>query len=446
MDAIDPPLSSNALEWLGSLGLRSWPEASAASSEWRRAWGRLLGGEFEEARRLAIPLEDEAFLAGDAEGVVEAAAMQALAASLVGDLEAATSVARRASRMGRTEALPEAEYLANIVLARVRRLTGRPHLAARILRSLREVVPCAWRAWLDWETELAAAAVAGITPSRVFPTVELRAVLAAARHGASDLPVHLAALEERATGAPLVASDVSAVVDLLDQARTPRSSAVRAWRDGSSALTPPELHGIISLAGDSPADDTALAYIYATPARPAVRVPRIAWRVIDDPTVHALAQGHRRQGRSETMISALLCAGRSGIAKPALFEETYGFAFDPPRHENVFHVAVHRARAWLGERGTVQVIDERVWLQLAAAVLVPDPRCSEDLEHRLLRAVAATPRIAATEVAAMLGLSVRVVQRALKALAEDGVCEAEISGRKVLYVVEDTTFREPTRA
>ena len=41
-------------------------------------------------------------------------------------------------------------------------------------------------------------------------------------------------------------------------------------------------------------------------------------------------------------------------------------------------------------------------------------------------------------------MPLRTVQATLRQLANEGVCRVERSGRNVEYVVEDTTFREPT--
>ena len=43
--------------------------------------------------------------------------------------------------MAQSEALSQHEYLANVTLARVRRYSGRPHLALHILAALRRVAP-----------------------------------------------------------------------------------------------------------------------------------------------------------------------------------------------------------------------------------------------------------------------------------------------------------------
>lgn len=81
----------------------------------------------------AADLERRALELAHAPVVLEAAALRALG-ELEADVEAAVRTARRAVRMARTEGLPLPELLANLVLARARRLSDRPHLSVRILR------------------------------------------------------------------------------------------------------------------------------------------------------------------------------------------------------------------------------------------------------------------------------------------------------------------------
>ena len=54
----------------------------------------------------------------------------------LGNLREATELGRRAARMAQAEALSHHEYLAHITLARIRRYSGRPHLALHILAAL----------------------------------------------------------------------------------------------------------------------------------------------------------------------------------------------------------------------------------------------------------------------------------------------------------------------
>ena len=76
---------------------------------------------------------------------------------------------------------------------------------------------------------------------------------------------------------------------------------------------------------------------------------------------------------------------------------------------------------------------------------MPDPRCTRHVHDRLLRVLARQGRATASGAAQEVGLSLRAVQGALKALIEEGVCVSEKDGRQVVYFVEDTTFSDTTQ-
>src|SRR5262249_16951806 len=98
----------------------------------------------------------------------------------------ATECARRACRMARTEMLADPEVLAGLTLARTRRMSGRPYLAARIVDELRRrAPPCAW---IDWELALAGArTTAPAHPPNDRPQ-NGRAAVGAARVDAAAVP------------------------------------------------------------------------------------------------------------------------------------------------------------------------------------------------------------------------------------------------------------------
>ncbi|RLB51658.1 MAG: hypothetical protein DRJ42_16465, partial [Deltaproteobacteria bacterium] len=127
-----------------------WAEATLA-----RAFRGWLAAEYTIAEHLAAAAADAAKAAGNAAVRVDAETVMALSAAAA---DVATSRARRASRMARAEALLQQEYLANLILARVRRHNGRAHLSVRILGSLTEVVPEVWQPWVGLELALAGGA------------------------------------------------------------------------------------------------------------------------------------------------------------------------------------------------------------------------------------------------------------------------------------------------
>ena len=62
----------------------------------------------------------------------------------------------------------------------------------------------------------------------------------------------------------------------------------------------------------------------------------------------------------------------------------------------------------------------------------------------MLRHLARGASASAKELAQRLGIPLRTVQLALQEMTEDGICSMSKDGRKVAYVIEDTTFCEVT--
>ncbi|MFK7985211.1 MAG: hypothetical protein AB8I08_04195 [Sandaracinaceae bacterium] len=419
--------------------LSAWRETcpSGPWQRWADAWLALFRGEAASAVELASAIEPAASELRDPALVVEAAALRAMALSEAGELAAAVSHARRASRMGRTEGDPEHEYLPNLVLARQRRLCGQPHLATRILHALARVVP--WREWVEWEQELAAP-FSVATPSGTLPTA-LRALLTASRAGARAEFDTARAQLVAACSAPWV-RDVQATAAVLDPFCVPAPEEA-AWCAGTSPRTPPRVHGLLTVRGGAPDGESAVAYLWVRPEGPARRVASLGYRFVADPLTLRLRQSKRKQGRTE-LIACELASAEAPVNKADLFRPVYGFEYDPPRHENTFGVAIHRARDWLGESGSLTVHNASVELTVNRSLLIPDPRCVKPVEDRLLVAVAQHPGSTAKELAKIMGISLPIAQRALRELQRSGSCDARAEGRRMHYTLEDTTFREPT--
>lgn len=423
---------------LDAPGLAAWRE-SLSESLWRRwadGWLALFRGEAPAAAEEAARVERTAANEHDPALVVEAAALRAMALSEAGELTEAVLHGRRASRMGRTEGAPEHEYLANLVLARLRRLCGQPHLATRILRALAPVVP--WTDWVEWERELAAPLSAD-APSRPAAG-KLRGLFRSAATN-DRAQFHLSRAQLDACPWPH-RRDVAAAVAVLDAESDPPGEAV-AWCGGRSNFTPHRVHGLLSAREGAPPDETAVAYLWIRPGRPARRVASLGYALLPVADARCLPQSKRKQGRTELLVSTLASHG-SAMPKADLFEPVYGFSYDPPRHENTFTVAIHRARDWLGDAGALDVHNAAVELNVIRALLIPDPRCVKPVEDRLLVAVAQHPGSTAKELAKVLGISLTVAQRALRELQRAGSCDARAEGRRMHYTLEDTTFREPT--
>ncbi len=414
--------------------------SSAAALAAARGWAALLAADADQALASAEELRTLAVAHSLAGSMIESQVLKAMAASSSA-LEDAVAHGRRASRMARTESLPQEEYLANLVLARLRRFQGKPHLAARILASLLRVAPSPWRPWMMWELSLAGAPVdVGALGTQDTPSAnavrELNQLLRAARSGkrasfddaARSLLGHVEGIEDLAREAETVAA-------LLDPTRT-GSMAVQSFRSGKTDAIPHGLGGLAVSHGESEA-----AHVFSSAEqRTRVLTPGIA--LLGD--AHRLASVHR-QARTDSTISAVLLSGPDGIAEDELFARVYGFAYQPSLHQSVRGVLYHRVRQRLGSSAELARENGRMTIRHAGALLTPDPRCSPPAEHALLLVLASAGRTSAKEAAELLGIPIRTAQDALRRLVEEGACRAVKEGRRLHYHVEDTTYLDPTK-
>ncbi|MEM7607742.1 MAG: hypothetical protein AAF411_20500 [Myxococcota bacterium] len=335
--------------------------------------------------------------AHDHETPIELACFSALAALEEGQREDALVSARRAFRMARTEQHGPLEMLSALVLARTRRWLGHDALALRIASSVEARAPAHVRPWASWERQLAAGehspetmqALAGkdaAGPSPMFG--DLRALGALAR---GELPWNAFAEHEAPQG-------LGALLEAED--------------DGEG------VRGHVLL------DGTAR---------------RIAAR---------LAPSDAVQPPLQLRVDAVLCriaqAGAEGVAEASLFEDVYGFSNSGGRYDGTLTVTLHRARKRIADTAASLERDgER--LRLRGRLCLPDPRTRVGPTTLLLRRIAQGGEASARDLAEAAGAPLRTVQRMLRTLAESGACELRGRGRARHYVLEDTTFSEPTR-
>jgi hypothetical protein len=408
----------------------------------------------EGAAARALALESEAAAASDARRVVEAAALAAHAALGAGRLDEARSLARRASRMARTEAIPEAEYFAHIELARVRRHDGRPHLALRILGALARVAPSPWHPRIAWETamaggitsaaELVRALPASLVGSAAHDAVSaLLALLDAAVRGAQR---DFATMRE--TAGALVSDVAFARRDLedaaaaLDASREPGAARgdLAAFLDGAASM-PLRLAGLAGIA--PPSGEPSGVWVVAGPRRATRRVLAAGLPLTGEAVARLV--GDTRQLRTERAAATLLLAGPEGLAREEFFERVYGFAFKPVTHQSVLDVLLHRVRALLEGHAQMTRDEEVVAVTTERDVAAPEGADAAPLEDRVLRALAERGELGARDAASALGIPLRTAQAALARLVDEGACFTERRGRAIAYRVEDTTFSEPTR-
>lgn len=436
------------------------PEA-LLSHEAARCWEYALAGDLAGLDAIADRFASDASKARAAWHVIEATSVRALGSMIAGDLEGALATARRASRMSRTEALPQQEYLANVVLARLRRATNRPHLAVRILAALARVAPRQWAGWLAWELRIAgdtatAESLAGAPPDHgasgivehAAPAADaLGAMLGAAALGdRAGFDQSLSAARALLAGCPWRIDEIDAASAALDPDVEPSYVApeIAAWITGATADPPPALTGLCTVADVAEASESAVAYVMVQPPRDARRVLALGLGLAGD-DARRVKQMKRKKGRTDTALAVLALAGRAGLSREELFKAVYGFVYSPILHQGVLDVLLHRIRPRLQQSGALGRDGERFVLELGEGLLVPDPRCTQAIEGQVLRLLATRAAGTAKEAAEALGVPLRTAQAALQQLVGDGALISERKGNQVAYRVEDTTFSEPTK-
>jgi hypothetical protein len=434
-----------------------------------RLWQRLLAGEIGGIDESARALAEQASRQSAASTVIEASVIRALAALSNGALDDAVELSRRASRMAQSEALSHHEYLANVTLARVRRYSGRPHLALHILAALDRVAPSTWSGWIGWECLLAGGARAPRdTPDVPSARAErpLRELLEAARSGDRRRFDAAAAAAARAAEIwPALAIEVNGLLAAIDPSADPVPGSMAGWIQGETATMPFGLHGVGISQGQDPKSEDATAYVLARPGARGRRflTPGLALA----PPARLLARDAVRSGaRTETGIAALALAGEAGDSRDGVFRRVYGFPFVPYRHRAVLDTLCHRMRALLGSAGDIRRDEAEtasadsppspspsgpsttpsIALVLRETIVVPDMRCVLPSADRVLRSLALLGAISASAAAESLRMPLRTVQALLQQLVAEGACTIERDGRKVAYRIEDTTFTQVTVA
>jgi hypothetical protein len=407
-------------------------------------WQRIALAELQGVPTEAEQIERAAAREGFAADTIEAAALRALAEEQGDDPDASLQTARRAMRMARTEGVPEGEHLAALVLARVRRRANQAHLAARILGALRKYALPEWHRWIDWELLLCTGGTRDALSSDVLghggAAPVLAQWLAAAergdRHEFDQLTGNLEALVH---GFAPALGDVRDALLALDPEANATGSPFERWRAGSIHTLPPAVSGLAAASAPGGAIACAIAY----PDRPGVRVLRVGAALASGaaPPIQATAAKH---ARTQVLVAALALAGAGGLAEEDAFRKAYDFPYVAERHQGTFHVAIHRARAYVEGHAEIARDGGRLRMLVARPLALPDPRCVQPTAEQVLRCIAREGRMAARSISDALGISIRSAQSALEELVQNGSCQRHKIGRAVEYAVEDTTFQEPT--
>lgn len=434
LEPTPPPMSSDApVRLRARLAQARWLQLQAAPSIQGDGGWSLAGRAFGECPPSETQLA-EAEAAARSEGATELVLHLAVARALAdehrGALDGARSAARRAWRMARTEGLPQSQYFAGLVLARLRRLEGRPHLATHILTSLSNRAPSPWTQWIQWELALAQ----GRSSSPLQPVLD--AAVSGDRQGFDR---HATAILQRPLP-HLMARDRDDLLDALDASRAPEpGSEIHRWSSGNSPFEPPPrgLHGVTGASEDRYPTPTI---VHAALAGPGRRCLSVGSRLAGPKGLISV-----QAGRAESLIAALALAGPDGLEPAELFRAAYGFRYDVDLHRGALDVALHRARERLDSWAHLQRTSSRIALVVSRPFAVFDPRSLPSAEDRLLGLLASQRELGARELAQQLDMPLRTVQKSLRELVEGGAAVSRRDGRNIRYAVEDTTFQEPTR-
>jgi hypothetical protein len=356
--------------------------------------------------------------------------------------------------MAATERLEAEMSLANLVLARVRRHTGRPHLAALIARVVARWAPRPFSAWVRWEMALAGGEQAGAPPAlelasyraRFSSAVDALARLLAAGREArgDDATAAAAALRERLAGAAPFLAEADALAGAIDPSAVP-TSELETWATGASPLPPYGLHGVCHVGEEAPARGDTTACVVARPGARGRRVLRLGLeRGAASAGSATTGEVDQAQSRTDTGLAVLALAGPDGLAIDDFFRQVYGFPYSPPLHRTILNVLVHRMRRRLPGAADVEREDERLRLALTQPVAVLDARCSEPAVQRVLWLLARRGTATAKDAAQVLGIPLRTAQAVLQQLAAEGACTVSREGKQLSYRIDDTTFSEPT--
>ena len=397
-----------------------------------RSYGLILGW-LSVFDGVSTPMADHiqsARACGDASTLVQATALQAMQQLALGQRQEATKTARRASRMAKTESLPQAQYLAGLALARVRRHQGSPHLCLHILTGLRRSAPTPWHNWLDAERVLAGDD--DVTTPFAQPLLELKR---AAIIGVRDRTEAASARVLSRFSNTMLHAETRFLASALDP-YTIASEAGGDWIRGESPAVPFGLHAL----GEDAQNRIAYVGVFQNGATRRALAAGVALLS----SIATLTESKRPRVRTETALAVLAFAAGRRMNQERFFLTVYGFGYDEA-HKTTLDALLHRMRDALGGAGTVVHKSGEVFLQSNVDFVLADPRCEQPMEDRLLRHIAKEGGLSARSLSGQLQIPLRTVQEALRELTESGMCIQQREGRSIKYEVEDTTFTEPTQ-
>ncbi|MEM6532446.1 MAG: hypothetical protein AAF654_07470 [Myxococcota bacterium] len=330
--------------------------------------------------------------------------------------------ARRLFRRCSSEGFLDREALASLLLARARRDAGQSLTSQHILSEIRRLAPRFMQRALELELSLLGVDTAASPLSKTRAAVASRN-----RHDATE---HARRCLSEVKGT-LWFEDVRVWTALLrlDDSE-PEHDDVSHWRRCEDADPP---RGILDpLAPRQP------GWIVCNTNGHNERELASGW--FGD--VEELALG-AQASQSQRALTLLALAPEDGVPVRR-FGQALGVS--STERGGAMRVLLHRLRAALRGVARIEEQDDRLVLLSEARWCFRENFRGPGLADRVLAAVVqATRPISSKRIARDIGASVRSVQNELQPLAEDGLCRRLKVGREVLYMVEDTTFKAPTR-
>ncbi|MFK8000612.1 MAG: hypothetical protein AB8H86_13510 [Polyangiales bacterium] len=396
----------------------------AAAYNHLSGWLAFLRGQGEIAQKLGEQLESDSRARGKSTGVVEGAVLNAAGILLGGDPSAALKQVRRAARMAQSERLWTSNFLAGILLSRARRMNGQTYLAARVAVACLAVTGSEWAPLLEWELFFAGGDTSHA--HRELPIVRVRAELAEWLLGDGQVP------RRTALGSVPHEGDIAAALFAAGASEETSEAATSKWIYGNAQDVPGIISGISAHASQH------------GPVRIIVRSNAKARRMLHTVPkgVTPLPPSGVEATRVEALVAVLAFAD-GPLSRRTLFERTYGFKYRPEIHEDAFKVLRSQAKSFIAGWATLGSVDGYV-LHVHKDIAVLDPGSKQPTGNAILGRLGQMGQSNAKSLAETLGIPLRTVQAALKELVNDGACEVQRIGRRVEYVVEDTTFQEIT--
>ena len=335
-------------------------------------------------------------------------------------------------------ALYQQQYLAHLVLARLRRRSGMPHLALNITRALGSRATRPWATWTAWEatlagdrTERTGCSQDAATEDPIALRVAIRAALAGDR-AAFDAGMRRAF--ESVAGVGFLARELGELSVAIDPDTEP---GARDWACSDDAPFPPGLLGV-----HDEAKSLHPVAVLVAPDRAPRRCLLAARRLAGAGS--PLHRSSKATSTCESMRSCRVGARRRPTSRRRFLRAPLRLPVRRGSSRNLLGVLVHRARERVGGAGVLVRGGGTLELTSASPVWISDPRSTPPEADQVLHAIARGGESGAKDLAERLGIPLRSVQAAIARLVDDGVCRRIKKGRVVTYRVADTTFTEPS--